>query len=228
MRPLTLEQPKVLCPVAGIPLVDHALSRLRSVTDDVTVNVHESAPELVEHLDGRARVSVEAGEALGTAGALAEVRDWIDGRPTVVVNADTWAPGDLAPLVDAWDGEHTVVLVAGDGRFGPGVGVAGAIVPWPEVCRFEARPMGLYEMSWRAADERGEVVTANHHGPFVDCGTPAQYLAANLAANDGASVVEGEVEGSVTRCVVWPGARVRAGERLVDAIRTPHRTVLVR
>ena len=29
-----------------------------------------------------------------------------------------------------------------------------------------------------------------HDGPFVDCGTPAQYLAANLAASGGESVVE--------------------------------------
>jgi ADP-glucose pyrophosphorylase len=68
-------------------------------------------------------------------------------------------------------------------------------------------------------------------GPCVDCGTPARYLAANLAASGGEPVVgEGAVvEGTVERTVVWPGARVAAGEVLVDAVRTDTGlTVLVR
>ena len=56
---------------------------------------------------------------------------------------------------------------------------------------------------------------------FVDCGTPADYLRANLAANGGQSVVGpgAVVDGELVRSVVWAGAHVRAGERLVDAIR---------
>ena len=53
-----------------------------------------------------------------------------------------------------------------------------------------------------------------HDGPFVDCGTPRQYLAANLLASGGESVVEpgAVVEGKLDRCVVWSDARVDAGE----------------
>jgi hypothetical protein len=36
------------------------------------------------------------------------------------------------------------------------------------------------------------------------------------------------VEGTVERCVVWPGASVVAGEHLVDAVRADGLTVLVR
>jgi len=37
------------------------------------------------------------------------------------------------------------------------------------------------------------------------------------------------VDGTIERCVLWPGARVRADEVLVDAIRCDSRTtVLVR
>ena len=57
------------------------------------------------------------------------------------------------------------------------------------------------------------------------------FLAANLAASGGESVVGdgARVEGSLTRSVVWPGAEVRRGEVLVDAIRADARTtVLVR
>jgi len=55
----------------------------------------------------------------------------------------------------------------------------------------------------------------------VDCGTPADYLAANLHASGGRSVVgEGAVvQGSVERCVVWPGAWVGPDEQLRDVIR---------
>ena len=57
--------------------------------------------------------------------------------------------------------------------------------------------------------------------PVVDCGTPARYLRANLLWSGGESVIgDGAVvEGEVVRSVVWDGARVAAGERLVDAIR---------
>jgi NDP-sugar pyrophosphorylase family protein len=70
-----------------------------------------------------------------------------------------------------------------------------------------------------------------HDGPFVDCGTPAEYLEANLTASGGESVVgEGaEIGGSIDRCVVWSGAVVWPGEALTRAIRPDETTtVLVR
>ena len=69
-----------------------------------------------------------------------------------------------------------------------------------------------------------------HDGPFVDCGTPQEYLAANLQASGGESVVErgAVVEGKLDRCVVWSDARVYAGETLSCCIRARGRvTVLV-
>jgi hypothetical protein len=65
----------------------------------------------------------------------------------------------------------------------------------------------------------------------LDCGTPARYLAANLAASGGAAVIGAgaRVEGTVVRSVVWPGARVWPSEELRDAIRVADQvTVLVR
>jgi ADP-glucose pyrophosphorylase len=64
-------------------------------------------------------------------------------------------------------------------------------------------------------------------GSAIDCGTPADYLRANLHVSHGASVVDptAVVEGSITRCVVWPGAHVAHDEVLVDSIRTPLVTV---
>jgi len=104
-------------------------------------------------------------------------------------------------------------------------------MPWRDIEGLAPEPSGLYERSWREADAAGRVEVLRHDGPFVDCGTPRDYLAANLAACDGKSAVEDGalVAGQVVRSVVWGRAVVRPGEVLVDAIRYEGvRTVLVR
>jgi hypothetical protein len=64
-------------------------------------------------------------------------------------------------------------------------------------------------------------------GPHLDCGTPASYLHANLAASGGASVVEpgAVVEGELVRSVVWAGSHVGPQERLVEVVRAGDLTV---
>jgi N-acetyl-alpha-D-muramate 1-phosphate uridylyltransferase len=230
MRPLSLLRPKVLCPVGADALIDHALGRLASVADDLAVNAHVSQPRLVEHLDGRVRISIEEGEALGTAGGVGNLRDWIDGRAVVVVNGDTWCPGGLDALVAGWDGQSIRILVAGDEPFGPRSQIAGSLMPWDVVRSLPATPAGLWEVSWRQALEDGRIESVHHHGPFVDCADAVDYLRANLAAAGGSVVGEGAVvEGTVEESVVWPGGRVREDEHLRRAIRTDAgTTVLIR
>ena len=230
LRPLTRIRPKALCPVGNVPLVDLALERLRPAVDAVAVNLHHGRRTLDAHLPTDVHRSVED-EPLGTAGALGRLRPWIDGRGVLVVNADAWCPGSLAPFVDGWDGERTRLLVVGDDDLHATSSLAGALMPWSAVARLGAEPSGLYETSWRTARDEGRIEVVRHDGPFVDCGTPEQYLAANLQASGGDSVVEdgAHVEGTLDRCVVWAGARVRAGESLSCAIRARGRlTVLVR
>src|SRR5215831_32736 len=84
LRPLTVLRPKVLCPLGDRPLVDHAIDRFAGVTDSVAVNVHAGREELESHLTGRVHMSFEEEAALGTAGALGHMKDWISGRPVVV------------------------------------------------------------------------------------------------------------------------------------------------
>lgn len=247
LQPLTRLRPKAMCPVANRPLVDWALDRVATApVRRVAVNVHHGRQALEGHLhririhDGGVgapaltvplHISVEEREALGTAGALGFLRPWIDGAGTLVVNADTWCPGSLADFVTGWDGERVRLLVLGGGRLQPTSQVAAALLPWSEVARLEAVPQGLYEASWRAADLDGRVEVVAHDGPFVDCGTPAQYLEANLLASGGDSVVEpgARVEGTIEECVVWADAHVGPTESLRRAIRPAGSlTVLVR
>ncbi len=235
LRPLTTLRPKALCPVGGLPLVDHAVARARSVTDWVAVNCHFSQPTLAAHLEALGvHVSREEGDRLGTAGALGRLRAWIDGRPTLVVNADTWSTADLGALVAGWDGVRPRLLCVVDPQlatWGDLAYAGAALLPWPQVSLFPDAPAGLWEVSWRGLEPGVGLDLVVADVPVVDCGTPARYLRANLVASGGASVIgEGAVvEGEVERTVVWDGARVHPGERLVDAIRASDQvTVLVR
>ena len=233
LRPLTRLRPKVLCPVGGVPLVDLNIERVRAVTSSVAVNVHHGRALLESHLAGRVHLSYEEEPGLGTAGALSLLRPWIDGRPTVVVNGDAWTTASLGALLDGWDGERMRVLVVGGAEVAPTMRIAGAVLPWADVRDLPPGPAGLWEVSWRdaAAAGRIEAVAVPPGTAFLDCGTPGAYLAANLAASGGRSVIGAGavVEGDLERSVVWPGAVVRRGERLVGAIRAGERlTVLVR
>ncbi len=237
LRPLTLVRPKALCPVGGVPLVDHAVTRARTVTAAVAVNCHRSQPTLATHIEGLGvHCSMEEGEVLGTAGALGRLRPWIDGRPVLVLNADTWSEADLHAFVDGWDGVRPRLLCGPPTRGVPAtwadLAYAGAaLLPWSQVSAFPDAPGGLWEVSWRHLRPGADLDLVPTDAPFVDCGTPARYLAANLAASGGVSVIgEGAVvEGEVERSVVWDGARVHPGERLVDAVRASDQvTVLIR
>lgn len=230
LRPLTRLRPKPLCPVAGLPLVDHGLRRLAPHVGEVAVNVHHGAEAVATHVAGRAHVSHEVGQALGTAGAVGLLRGWLDGRALLVVNGDVWTPTSLGPLVQGWDGDRLRVAIAAPGELRAGAPVAGALLPAAEVERLEPVVSGLWSTCWQPAMAEGRLETVNLEGAFVDCGTPGDYLRANLLASGGASVVgEGaRVRGELERSVVWSGSTVAAGERLVDAIRAEHLTVLVR
>ena len=241
LRPLTLLRPKPLCPVGDRTLLDRALDAVAPAASRVAVNVHHGRSQIEAHLSARAArggggafVSVEEPEALGTAGAVAQLAEWLSGEPVLVVNADTVHDADLAAFVDGWDGERVRLLTPTPGPFGPRSGVVASLLSAAEVARLAPVPSGLWECVWRDAVADGWLETVHHEGLCLDCGTPADYLAANLAVAgrnrpDRSVVGEGaRVDGTVERCVVWPGAVVAAGEHLVDAVRADGLTVLVR
>lgn len=224
LRPLTELRPKALCPVDNVPLVDLALERLARVTSDVAVNVHHHREQLESHLAGRVHLSVEAQEPLGAAGALGALRDWLGGRPVIVTNVDSWHRGELSTLVESWDGERLRMLVTHDpgrGDFGPWRFAGTSLMPWEVVAGLQPVRSGLFETCWGPAWEQGRLELVPLDGPFFACDTPAEYLAANLEASGGRSVIGpgAVVEGEVVRSVVWPRSVVGRGERLVEAIR---------
>ncbi len=237
LAPLTRLKPKALCPVDNRPLVDWALDRVLPHCASVAVNIHHHRRQMLEHLDDRQlHLSVETPVALGTAGALGQLRPWIAGRDVLLTNADAWEPDgsrSLESLIAAWDGIRPrlrCVTARKKGDFGSLRYVGSALLPWWSIADLPPEPAGLFEASWGALyeDDRLELATVDEVVP-VDCGTPSNYLAANLAASGGRSVVDpgAVVEGSIDRCVVWPKSRVHRGERLVCAIRAENLTIQV-
>jgi hypothetical protein len=265
LRPLTTLRPKALCPVSGVPLVDLALDRLRAAlvapqephrslradseparsgstgakrlewNHHLAVNAHHHADQVLRHLAGRAQVSVEEPVPLGTAGALARLRPWLDGRDVLLTNADAYLPGGVAELMTGWDGGRCRLLVRTlpEGSVGdfdlagaPVRYVGACLLPWRLVASLPAEPSGLYEVLWRGEAAAGRLDRTPTTATAIDCGTPADYLAANLHASHGRSVVgEGAVvEGTLDRCVVWDGAFVGPDVHLVEVVRAGTRT----
>ena len=251
LRPLTEATPKALCPVGNVPLLDRALARLKhhglSGPAMVAVNACHLADQIIEHVGGRAFPSREEAPALGTGGAIANLRPWIADRAVLVGNADCYlAPrvptrNDLAALLDGWDGTTVRVLCvpAGDARpeFGQLRFAGFSLLPASVAAGLPAKPSELVESAWRPAERAGRLELINFDGLYLDTGTPATYLAANLhAAGPGSLVasdahVDGTVEhsvvgagavvhGSLKRSVVLPGGVVNADELLVDEIRS--------
>ena len=254
LRPLTVTLPKALCPVGNVALLDRALARLAGLgltgPAGVAVNAAYLADRLVTHVGDRAHVSLEPDGPLGTSGGVGRLKDWVDGRGALVGNADGYLadpardPGkDVAALLDGWTGETVRMLTRpvppGDTGGFSGRRFAGySLLPWRYVRGLPAEHGDLVRTVWRPAEAAGELELIAYDGVYIDTGTPADYLAANLHAAGGRSLVDptAEITGSVTksvigpharvrgaisRCVVWPAAEVAAGESLTGAIRAP-------
>jgi hypothetical protein len=229
LRPLTSLRPKPLCPVGDTTLLDFALGRVSSVAaaHDTAVNAHHLAEQIVEHVGTRAHLSIEAPRALGTAGAVGKLRDWIAGRDVLIANGDVLLdpPVDVPALVAGWDRGRPRLLVVAD-RAAPDFDgrwrFAGlSLLPGAVAAALPATPAGLYEAVWRNADL--DLVPTG--STYLDCGDPCSYLAANLTISHGESVVGAgaTVRGTIERSVVWPGAVVREGEHLVECVRARDR-----
>ncbi len=250
LRPLTEHVPKALCPVGNVALLDLALARLAAVglagPAMVAVNACYLGGQVVAHVGNRAHLSVEPGSPLGTGGGVANLRDWIAGRGVLVINADAYlSPPDdtaaLAPLLAGWSGDTLRLLgVPTDPtdpyRFGSHRFAGASLLAPADVAAVPDGPGELVRSAWRPAEAAGRLEVVEFTGTYLDTGTPADYLAANLhAAGPGSLVavdaqVHGELDravvgsgarvfGRVTRAVVWPGGYVGPDEHLVDAIR---------
>jgi MurNAc alpha-1-phosphate uridylyltransferase len=133
MRPLTDHLPKALVPVAGKPLIDHVLDRLRDAgVERVVVNVHHLAEQVEAHVAARrdldVAVSDERAALLDSGGGIKHAAALLGRDPIFVANIDSlWIEG-ATPALEAmkatWDPAAMDILLLLVRR-GHGIGFEG-------------------------------------------------------------------------------------------------------
>jgi len=106
MGALTKDRPKPLIPVAGLPLIDHALDLVEDLRPARTVaNLHYRADQLAAHLEPKnVLLSHEIPDILETGGGLRAALPLLQSNPVFTLNSDAiWSgPNPLTLLRDAW------------------------------------------------------------------------------------------------------------------------------
>ncbi len=112
MRPLTNDRPKPLIEVAGKPLIDYCMDRLREAgVQRVVVNGHYRAEQILQWSQQQAAPEVvfsdEQAEILDTGGGIAKALPLLGRQSFFVLNSDSfWIDGRvpaLSRLRAAWD-----------------------------------------------------------------------------------------------------------------------------
>lgn len=122
LKPFTLEHPKALVPVGGVPMLERVILKLkRAGIEKMVVNVHHFSGQIIEFLKENDNfgvdiaISDESALLLDTGGGILAAREWLDGDgPFVVHNADIVADFDLTHMLDAHNrsGADATLLVA--------------------------------------------------------------------------------------------------------------------
>lgn len=105
MRPLTDKLPKPLLQVAGKPLIEYHIERLRDAgVRDLIINLAYRGNQIREYLGNGERWDVsiqysEEGEPLETAGAILQALPLLGEDPFVLVSADVWTDFEFASLL---------------------------------------------------------------------------------------------------------------------------------
>ena len=106
LRPLTDNMPKALVPVAGKPMLERVILRLKEAGfNEITVNIHHFGEQIIDFLRAHdnfgteIHISDERGMLLDTGGGIKKARPFLDGQePFLVHNADILTDIDLAGL----------------------------------------------------------------------------------------------------------------------------------
>lgn len=117
LRPLTLDVPKCLLPIAGRPLLEIWLENLSRIgVDDVLLNTHYLAAKVADFAAERAapprlRLAHEP-TLLGSAGTLVANRRFVEGeRHFLVLYADNLTTFDLLELVRDHEASGTIATL---------------------------------------------------------------------------------------------------------------------
>jgi len=200
MGALTANRPKPLIPVAGRPLVDHALDLATAAgTGPIVVNTHYLADQMATHLSGRSVIlSHEKDKVLETGGGLRAALPHLGSDPVMTLNSDAVWTGlnPLSQLVTAWDDARMDALLlllpakmalghtgTGDfvmddkGRLSRANGREGAVYLGAQILRTERLAMVESEvfslnLLWDDMTKEGRAFGLIHQGGWCDVGRP--------------------------------------------------------
>ena len=106
LRPLTDNMPKALVPVAGKPMLQHVIERMKAAGfNEITINIHHFGEQIIDFVQANQQfgitihISDERGELLDTGGGIKKARPFLDGdEPFLVHNADILTDVNLHKL----------------------------------------------------------------------------------------------------------------------------------
>jgi MurNAc alpha-1-phosphate uridylyltransferase len=219
MGALTKARPKPMIPVAGKPLIDHALTLADAAgISRRVVNVHYLADQIETHLEGRGiGISDERGQILETGGGLRAALPLLGPGPVLTLNTDAVWTGQnpLVRLDAAWDGGRMDVLFLllpadqAEGTTGrsdfvmdaagrvdwakgrPGYLYLGAQIVNPVILKDDEGPVFSLHAAWTRAMVAGRAYGVVHQGGWCDVGHPEGIAVAEtmLALAGGAADV---------------------------------------
>jgi len=245
MGPLTDTRPKPLLPVAGKPIVEHVLETAAPYVDGFVLVVGYEANQLKAHFgDSYRGLPIEytlQEEQLGTAHAIAQAREYVEG-PFLALNGDVHLTNGLInDLANEPGMAMTVMPVENPQEYGvierDGTQITD-IIEKPENPPSNLANLGLYRFTPEIFDyiektelsERGEyeitdslemaldeegVTAVEYDGVWLDIGRPWELLEANAyLLEDLEHSLAGTIEDGATLkgpVRVEEGARVRDG-----------------
>ncbi|SLN12047.1 2-C-methyl-D-erythritol 4-phosphate cytidylyltransferase [Aquimixticola soesokkakensis] len=195
MGALTNSQPKPMIPVAGQPLIDHAIAQMAQV-DRKLANLHYRPDALETHLHARGVQTIrEFPDILETGGGLRNALPILGDGPVFTMNTDAVWTGTAAAtqLLRAWDPEKMDALLllarpsqtrghTGGGDFemdtsgrltrGRGAVYTGAQIINPIGIDQIAEPAFSLNLLWEKMIARGRLFGTYHDGLWCDVGHP--------------------------------------------------------
>ncbi|MBF0330160.1 MAG: phosphotransferase [Nitrospirae bacterium] len=116
LRPITNSIPKPLVPIAGKPLLERILEKVRaSVSGEIGINLHYQKETLKEWLEfspfSDSQIFIED-EILGTGGALKNAEAFLKNKAFVVHNSDIFSDIDISRLISYHKHKGNLVTLA--------------------------------------------------------------------------------------------------------------------
>ena len=208
MGPLTKDRPKPLIPVAGKPLIEHAMTFVRdSAPARIVANAHYKADQIIDHFTGTdVRVTVETPDILDTGGGLKAALPLLDAEFVFTMNTDAvWdGPNPLKVLENAWTDDMQALLLCvpktrtighagkgdidilpdGSARWGTDTVYSGVQIIRTDLVSNTADSVFSLKAVWQMLEAQGALKAVAYPGRWCDVGHPEGIALAERMLGD--------------------------------------------